>query len=64
MAQYVYGKNVVMQMLKNQSEIQRLYLVAGSKNPEIEKEAEKNAKNGIIDAKVINAKTVDTKDNK
>lgn len=42
MAQYVYGKNVVMQMLKNQSEIQRLYLVAGSKNPEIEKEAQKN----------------------
>lgn len=42
MAQYVYGKNVVMQMLKNQSEIQTLYLVSGTKNPEIEKEAQKN----------------------
>ena len=41
MAQYVYGKNVVMQMLKNQSEIQTLYLVSGTKNPEIEKEAQK-----------------------
>ena len=42
MAQYVYGKNVVMQMLKNQSEIQKLYLAIGSKNPEIEKEAQRN----------------------
>lgn len=42
MAQYVYGKNVVMQMLKNQSEIQRLYLLAGSKHLDIEKEAQKN----------------------
>lgn len=42
MAQYVYGKNVVMQMLKNQSEIQKLYLLAGSKNLDIEKEAQKN----------------------
>jgi rRNA methylase, putative, group 3 len=34
MAQYIYGKNVVMQMLKNRSEIQQLY-VSGSIDKEM-----------------------------
>ncbi|MDD6467252.1 MAG: 23S rRNA (guanosine(2251)-2'-O)-methyltransferase RlmB [Erysipelotrichaceae bacterium] len=42
MAQYVYGKNVVMQMLKNQSEIQQLYLLEKSNQKEIEELARKN----------------------
>lgn len=42
MAQYVYGKNVVMQMLKNQSEIQQLYLLEKSNQKDVEELARKN----------------------
>ena len=41
MAQYIYGKNVVMQMLKNNSEIQQLY-VAGSIDKEMGLLVQKN----------------------
>jgi len=41
MAQYIYGKNVVIQMLKNNSEIQQLY-VAGSIDKEMGLLVQKN----------------------
>lgn len=36
MAQYIYGKNVVIQMLKDQKKIQQMYVLATAKNSEFE----------------------------
>lgn len=53
MAQYVYGKNVVIQLLKDQHKIHDLYILEGAKHEEIIKLAQKQK---------INIKRVDKKE--
>ena len=55
MAQYVYGKNVVMQMLKNKSDILQLYVLDGSKDDELGK----LIKNSGVSVKMTSRKELD-----
>jgi len=55
MAQYVYGKNVVIQMLKNKSDILQLYVLDGNKDDELGK----LIKNSGVSVKMTSRKELD-----
>ena len=60
MAQYVYGKNVVIQMLKDHKKVHELYVMDNSKNDEIIKLAKaKNVRINNISKKEMDKMTID-----